>query len=74
MSDTERSGGTFLSRWSERKVHARRGQELAEPADAPQAGAEQPAPTAAADEPKRLLTDEGMPPLESLGADSDYSG
>ena len=76
MSDTERGDGTFLSRWSERKLHARRGQELAEPADAaPQAAADQqPGPHAAADASERLLTDEDMPPLESLDADSDYSG
>jgi hypothetical protein len=74
MSDTERSDGTFLSRWSERKLHARRGQELAEPVEVLQAAADQPAATAAADEPKRLLTDDDMPPLESLDADSDYSG
>jgi hypothetical protein len=74
VSDTERGDGTFLSRWSERKLHARRGQELAEPADTPQAAADRPSPTAAADESERLLTDEDMPPLESLDADSDYSG
>ncbi len=73
MSDTERGDGTFLSRWSERKLHARRGQALAEPGDAPQAAADQPDPPAAGDS-ERLLTDDDMPPLESLGADSDYSG
>jgi hypothetical protein len=73
VSDTERGDGTFLSRWSERKLHARRGQALAEPGDAPQAAADQPDPPAAGDS-ERLLTDDDMPPLESLGADSDYSG
>jgi hypothetical protein len=74
MSDAERSDGGFLSRWSERKLHARQGQELPEPEEVLQAAADQTAATVAADASERLLTDEDMPPLESLDADSDYSG
>lgn len=58
-------GETFLHRWSRRK-HEARAQPPASPA--PQAPPEQdPKP------PERILTDADMPPLESLGEDSDFS-
>jgi hypothetical protein len=65
----------FLGRWSRRKQRARR-----EPADAapPQppvrSPEEQPGGTSDEAAQEQPLTDEDMPPLESLGEDSDYSG
>ena len=62
---------SFLARWSRRKSGP--GSPPAEPVD------ETPAPaqdTTAVDPPEDgpVLTDEDMPPIESLGEDSDYSG
>lgn len=55
----------FLSRWSWRKHEARAGATPVEPVTSiPEA------PSA----PAKVLTDADMPPIESLNADSDYSG
>ncbi len=60
----------FLQRFHRRKLAARRGEALPpEPASAPVA-AEDAAPAVA----KPLLTDADMPPVESLTAESDFSG
>jgi hypothetical protein len=69
----------FLARWSRRKSLARRESGSPNPAPAPvSAESVEAMPKAAgADvdpEPERLLTDADMPPVESLGPDSDYSG
>lgn len=56
----------FVARWSKRKHAARTAQEAPPPADQPIA--EVPAA------PVPVLTDKDMPPIESLTADSDYSG
>jgi hypothetical protein len=72
MTDTERGGGSFLARWSERKQRAREGP--AQAADAAPTAAPLAETSAAEPEaPERLLTDADMPPLESLDANSDYS-
>jgi hypothetical protein len=73
--DTGDGAGDFLARWSRRKLEARATD--AEPASipaetspaacSPDGAAVQPA------EPQRELTDADMPPLETLGADSDYA-
>lgn len=76
----------FLARWSQRKQAARRGETL--PAQAPlcaeSLGAVSEGPTAQVagpdpdpdhdPVPEQVLTDADMPPLDSLGAFSDYSG
>jgi hypothetical protein len=74
----------FIARWSQRKQAARRGETL--PAEAPLSaeslGAVSEGPTAqvACPDPdpdpvsEQVLTDADMPPLDSLGAFSDYSG
>lgn len=63
----------FFRRWSERKQRTRAGRE-----DDSDAGAASSVPQAEnvgnTDEAERVLTDEDMPPLESLNEDSDYSG
>lgn len=65
--DTE---GTFLGRWSRRKQRAR--------TEHDEGAAVAPSPPEASDTddkpPERVLTDEDMPPLDALDADSDYSG
>ena len=71
---------TFLRRWSKRKLAA--STELAEPT-----GVEQASPLTSDDQqlesntvepqkeqPQRELTDEDMPPLETLDEHSDYTG
>ncbi len=59
----------FLQRFHRRKLAARRGEALPpEPAPAPVAESEPPAAE------KPLLTDADMPPVESLTAESDFSG
>lgn len=71
----------FLDRWSRRKQEAR-AQEQAVPEAEPAAGAALDAAPAAPSsdvppqqEPEpRVLTDEDMPPIESLTDDGDYSG
>jgi hypothetical protein len=73
----------FLARWSRRKTLARRDSESPNPAPAPVSAESLEVIPKSADvdtdtdtdaEPERLLTDADMPPLESLGPDSDYSG
>jgi len=79
MKEPDRDAA-FLARWSQRKQAARRGETL--PAQAPlgaeSLGAVSEGPsTQVADPdpvPERVLTDADMPPLDSLGAFSDYSG
>jgi len=85
-ADAETYGGAdpgqddgFLARWSRRKTLARRESDASGPAPAPAWTSGETAMPEAADadvdaEPERLLTDSDMPPLESLGPDSDYSG
>jgi len=64
-------GDGFLSRWSKRKLAARSG----DPAPSgPEPVAPEPEPAAGPPEEERELTDADMPPIESLTADSDYSG
>jgi hypothetical protein len=60
---TDETPDNFLARWSQRKSDSAR-----QIVDPPPAESPQPEP-----EPQ-VLTDEDMPPLESLGQDSDYSG
>lgn len=72
MSDTDREG--VLSRWSRRKAEARE----RDSAENNSAEFEEGADLALADEKvesveEPLLTDDDMPPIESLGEDSDYS-
>lgn len=71
--DTEEPGeGSFLRRWSSRKRRARSGQavdDIERPPVEESAAAETPAP----EPPERVLTDEDMPPLDSLNEDSDFS-
>jgi len=67
----------FLDRWSRRKSLARRGAELQAQTPAPvlETSLDELPKTADANaEPEQFLTDADMPPLESLGPDSDYSG
>ncbi len=75
--DNDLSSG-FLSRWSQRKLQTRDDQELPVEAglqEADELPADVPAAEiAAADEVEKLLTDEDMPPIESLTEASDYSG
>ena len=59
----------FLSRWSRRKQEVKSG-ELSEPEQSLQTADELPD----AQEEAPPLTDEDMPPIESLTEDSDYSG
>ncbi|MGB5734426.1 MAG: DUF3306 domain-containing protein, partial [Thiohalocapsa sp.] len=80
MADTEQDED-FLARWSRRKSLARQSgpTDSLSDHDAPSTQVGSPAvppatPPATATEPERLLTDADMPPLESLGPDSDYSG
>lgn len=74
IDDTESAEeGSFFRRWLSRKRRARREPIDDSPAEAA-AGAsavKEKDPPAA---PQRVLTDEDMPPLESLNEDSDYSG
>ncbi len=65
----------FFRRWSSRKRGARRG-EAVEPVPAPpspEAGHDQVDESAESAEAERVLTDDDMPPIESLNEDSDYS-
>jgi hypothetical protein len=74
VDDTEGVGeGSFLRRWSSRKRRARRGGRDESSALAPVEEAKASDADESA-EPERVLTDEDMPPLESLNEDSDYSG
>jgi hypothetical protein len=60
----------FLSRWSRLKRESREG---AAPVAAEPAAEPAPAPASDAEPPAEPPGDEDMPPLESLGPDSDYS-
>lgn len=80
MSSDDRRSGTgkdpgeaFVSRWSRRKTEA---SAPAPDVPAPPAGvpAENPASGDKGEEGAASLADADMPPLESLGEDSDYSG
>ena len=66
----------FLSRWSRLKRESREEEAAApaaaEPAPAPDSSADS-APAPAGESPPEPPGDEDMPPLESLGPDSDYS-
>lgn len=74
IEDTESFGdGSFLRRWSSRKRRARRGEVEETPAVKPAEKTEAVKADESA-EPERVLSDEDMPPLESLNEDSDYSG
>ena len=59
----------FLKRWSRRKLETQH--------DSPDVAAgelrEANSPAPLADEPEQVLTDADMPPIESLGEDSDYA-
>ena len=71
--DTEDPGeDSFFRRWSSRKRRARSGQAVD---DAERPPVEQPPTkeTRAPEEPERVLTDDDMPPLDSLNEDSDFS-
>lgn len=66
----------FLKRWSRLKADSASRPDAAMPAPLPEAGVE-PAPeeTRGASEPEALPPgDEDMPPIETLGEDSDFSG
>ncbi len=67
-TDTEEG---FLSRWSRRKREAGAVEESAEALVPPSAEAPVVPPAL---EPAAPLTDQDLPPLETLGEDSDYSG
>jgi hypothetical protein len=71
VADDEEVGKAFLERWSARKLRAREPVEPAAPA-----GPELRAPAADSEEAEEgsFPTDADMPPLESLGDRSDYSG
>ena len=74
MADDEapRAGESFLRRVHRRKTEARL---ASNPADTQSAAmSDQPMPIVADDEVLPELTDADMPPLATLGADSDYSG
>jgi hypothetical protein len=66
--DTEES---FLQRFHRRKLAARRGEVLP---DAPEAPVTEPAGGNETGPPEPVLTDDDMPPLDSLSGDSDFSG
>jgi hypothetical protein len=76
VDDTESSEvGGFLRRWSSRKRRARReGKESDEISAVTPAEESKAVDADESAEPERVLTDEDMPPIESLNEDSDYSG
>ncbi|MDH3315713.1 MAG: DUF3306 domain-containing protein [Gammaproteobacteria bacterium] len=65
--------GSFFRRWSSRKRRARRERTDEVPAEA-SVEESKAVENDAAGEPERVLTDEDMPPLDSLNEESDYSG
>ena len=73
--DTRDAAGDFLARWSRRKLEARDSdaEPASSPADAALAASGPESAEAQPAEPQRELTDADMPPLETLGADSDYA-
>ena len=62
-----------LSRWSRRKFEAEKGIQPSD-LDPPVETETEPSAPAAGSEPKPVLTDADMPDIESLDADSDFSG
>ncbi|MBK3804324.1 DUF3306 domain-containing protein [Azospirillum brasilense] len=62
----------FLSRWSRRKQEARTAP--VEPPEAPEERDAAEEPQAIAAPPSEPFDPESLPPVESLGADSDYTG
>ncbi len=87
MTETDAPDGGFLGRWSRRKLEGHPVEPVEQPPaeaplsqDAPESAlttdpqsAETGTGLSATESEERLLTDEDMPPLESLNADSDYS-
>lgn len=72
--DTESSGdGSFLRRWSTRKRRARRGERDESSAVGP-SEEDKAIDAVESGGAEQLLTDDDMPPIESLNEDSDYSG
>ncbi len=65
----------FFRRWSSRKRRARRGEadESVSASRSEDTKPDQVDESSGSDEPERVLTDEDMPPIESLTEDSDYS-
>ncbi|MCB1957876.1 MAG: DUF3306 domain-containing protein [Rhodocyclaceae bacterium] len=63
---------SFLGRWSRRKQADRQGLVVPEPAEPPPIQEAVPAVVPEDDAPPRELTDADMPPIESLGEDSDF--
>jgi hypothetical protein len=70
MADTDHGDRGFLGRWSERKLRAAREPEPNAEASGPDS-AMPSKPTR--EEPKAVLTDADMPPLDRLDGHSDYS-
>jgi hypothetical protein len=66
-AESEQGGEDFLHRWSRRK------HEAGEPGVPEAPATATPEPSAPAPAPVKVLTDADMPPVDSLGADSDYS-
>ena len=65
----------FFRRWSSRKRRARRGEadESVPASRSEDTKPDQVDESSGSAEPERVLTDEDMPPIESLTEDSDYS-
>jgi len=73
MTGTKADAGGFLQRWSRRKLQARTGVQPEMPDVPPRdSPVQEENERNAVEEP--VLTDADMPPLESLDAESDYSG
>ena len=64
---------SFLARWSRRKLEAEQ-TAITEPPIPAQTDAEIKSDKLTETEPEPVLTDADMPPLESLSADSDFTG
>lgn len=67
--DTADHREDFLERWSRRKLDSQRDDQAAPAGESGSATSVAPV----ADEPEKVLTDADMPPIETLGEDSDYS-
>ena len=65
----------FLDRWSRRKLADHRGEPMDDPLSAPLAAdsPQQEAATVDHADPSQQLTDAGMPSIDSLDSDSDYT-
>jgi len=74
VTDGDRTDTKFISRWSERKLQVRRGEQPRDPTDASGPQEECGATAVTTEASESLLTDADMPPLDSLDAHSDYSG